>query len=68
MVSPFGVRGPHPYGFDGFASRDLRHRHLLEQRHHDMMRPYVVLPRRLAHGAASGHGADARIPGRPPSP
>jgi hypothetical protein len=33
-----------------------------------MMRPYVVLPRRLRHGAAFGHGVDARIPGRPPNP
>jgi hypothetical protein len=33
-----------------------------------MMRPYVVLPRRLRHGAAYGHGANARIPGRPPNP
>jgi hypothetical protein len=51
----------------GFASRDMHHCHLLERRHHDMMRPYVVLPRRLPHGAAYGHGADARIPGRPPT-
>lgn len=48
--------------------RDMRHCHLLEHRHHDMMRPDVVLPRRLPHGAAYGHGADARIPGRPPNP
>ena len=41
---------------------------LLEHRHHDMMRPDVVLPRRLPHGAAYGHGADARIPGWPPTP
>jgi hypothetical protein len=53
-------------GFDGFASRDMHHCHLLEDRHHDMMRPYVVLPRGLSHGAAYGHGA--RIPGRPPNP
>jgi hypothetical protein len=33
-----------------------------------MMGPYVVLPRRLRHGAADGYGADARIPGRPPNP
>ena len=52
----------------GFASRDMRHCHLLEHRHHDMMRPYVVLSRRLPRGAAYGHGADARIPGRPPNP
>lgn len=41
--------------------------HPLEHRHHDMMRPYVVLPRRLPRGVADGHGADARIPGRPPN-
>jgi hypothetical protein len=64
----FGVPGPHPYGFDGFASCDMHHCHLLEHRHHDMMRPYVVLSRRLSYGAADGHGADARIPGRPPNP
>ena len=52
----------------GSASRDMRHCHLLEHRHHDMLRPYVVLPRGLPHGAADGHGADARIPGRPPNP
>jgi hypothetical protein len=55
------------HGCDGFANRDL-HSQLLEHRHHDMMRPYVVLSRRLPHGAAYGHGADARIPGRPPTP
>ena len=54
-----------PHGFDG---RDLYHCHLLEHRHHDMMRPYVVLPRRLPRSAADGYGADARIPGRPPNP
>jgi hypothetical protein len=48
----------------GFEGRDLHHCHPMEHRHHDMMRPYVVLPR----GAADGHGADARIPGRPPNP
>ena len=52
----------------GFASRDTHHCHLLEHRHHDMMRPYVVLPRRLPRSAADGYGADARIPGRPPNP
>ena len=56
------------HGFDGFASRDMHRCHLLEHRHHDMMRPYVVLPRRLPHGAAYGHGAAARFPGRPPNP
>jgi len=61
----FGVPGPPPHGFDG---RDMHHCHLLEHRHHDMMRPYVVLPRRLPDGAVDGHGADARIPGRPPNP
>jgi hypothetical protein len=65
----FGVPGPLSHGLDGVASRDLRHHcHLLEHRHHDMMRPYVVLPRRLPHGAPYGHGADATIPGRPPNP
>jgi hypothetical protein len=64
----FGVPGPSSHGLDGFASRDLHHCYLLERRHHDMMRPYVVPPRRLPHGAAYGHGADARIPGRPPNP
>lgn len=64
----FGVPGPHAHGFDGFASRDMHHCQLLEYRHQDMMRPYVVLPRRLPHGAAYGHGADARIPGRLPNP
>ena len=49
----------------GFASRDMHHCHLLEHRHHDMMRPYFLLPRRLPHGAAYGYGADARIPGQP---
>jgi hypothetical protein len=63
----FGVPGPHPHGSDGFASRDM-HSQLLEHRHHDMMRPYLVLPRRQPHGAAYGHGAVARIPGRPPNP
>jgi len=28
----------------------------------------LVLPRRLRHGAAYGHGADARIPERPRNP
>ena len=46
----------------------MDHCHPLEPQGHDMMRPYVVLPRRLPHGAAYGHGADARIPGRPPNP
>jgi hypothetical protein len=46
----------------------MHHCHLLEHRHHDMMGPDVVLPRRLPHGAADGYGADARIPGRPPNP
>jgi hypothetical protein len=50
----------------GSASRDMRHCHLLE--HRDMLRPCVVLPRGLPHGAADGHGTDARIPGRPPNP
>ena len=53
-----------PHGID---DRDLPHCHPMEHRHHDMMRPYVVLPRRLPRGAAYGHGADARIPGRPPN-
>ena len=66
MGSPFRRSRPSsPHGFDG---RDMCHCHLLEHRHHDMMRPDVVLPRMLPHGAADGHGADARIPGRPPNP
>jgi hypothetical protein len=68
MGSPFRRSGSPIHGFDGFASCDMNHCHLLEHRHHDMVRPYVVLPRRLPHGAAYGHGADARIPGRPPNP
>jgi hypothetical protein len=65
----FGVPGPSSHGLDGVASRDMHHHcHLLEHRHHDMMGPYVVLPRGLPHGAAYRHGADARIPGRPPNP
>jgi len=56
------------HGLDGVASRDLHRCHLLEHRPHDKMRPYVVLARRLSHGAAYRHGADARIPGRPPNP
>ena len=66
-ASPDGIRQD-PAAVSGFASRDMHHCHLLEHRHHDLMRPYVVLPRRLPHGAAYGHGADARIPGRPPNP
>jgi hypothetical protein len=57
-----------PHGFDGFASRDMRHCHLLEQRRHDMMRPYVVLPRRLPTAPHAAPTPDARIRGRPPSP
>jgi len=65
--SPFWRSRSYAHGFDGFANRDL-HSQLLEHRHHDMMRPDVVLPRRLPRRAAYGHGADARIPGRPPNP
>jgi hypothetical protein len=68
MRSPFRRSRSSSHGLDGFASRDMHHCYLLEHRHHDMMRPYVVLPRGLPHGAAYGHGADARIPGRPPNP
>jgi hypothetical protein len=57
-----------PTAVSGFASRDMHHGHPLEPQGHDMMRPYVVRPRRLPHGVAYGHGPDARIPGRPPSP
>jgi hypothetical protein len=64
----FGVPGPHPTALTASPSRDMHHSYLPEHRHHDMMRPYLVLPRRLPHGAAYGHGADARIPGRPPNP
>jgi hypothetical protein len=66
--SPFWRSRSHAHGFDGFASRDLHHGQLLDHRHHEMMRPYVVLPGRRRDGAAYGHGADARIPGRPPNP
>ena len=65
--SPFWRSRSHAHGLDGFANRDL-HSQLLEHRHHDVMGPYVVLPRRLPHGAVCGHGADARIPVRPPNP
>jgi hypothetical protein len=68
MGSPFRRSRSSSHGFDGFASRDLHHCQLLEYRHHEMMGPYVVFPRRLPHGAAYGHRADARIPGRPPTP
>jgi hypothetical protein len=60
----FGVPGPLSHGLDGVAGRDLHRDHLLEDRHHDMMRPYVLLPRRLPYGA----GADARSPGWLPDP
>ncbi len=66
---PFRPSRSSSHGSDGFASRrDLHHCHLLDHRHHEMMRPYVVLARRLPRGVACGHGADARIPGRPPNP
>jgi hypothetical protein len=68
MGSRFAVPGPSSRGLDGVASRDMHHSYLLEHRHHDMMRPCLVLPRRRPHGAAYGHGADARITGRPPNP